>query len=77
MRLFDVLAKSLKEISNMLKKNLVYLGLNKKNAKKLRVGLNGYIKMISFIIYFRCFSHYKLLNLVNRVKQTKLEKHVV
>ena len=61
----------------MLKKDIVHLGLNKKNAKELRAALNGYIKAVSFTIYFRCFSYHKLLNLVNRVKQTKLEKYVV
>ena len=46
-RLLDALAKSLEEISNMLKKNFIHLGLNKKNAKELQAGLNGYIKAIS------------------------------
>lgn len=34
-RLRNASAKSMEKISNMLKKDLVYLGLNKKNAKKL------------------------------------------
>lgn len=57
----------------MLKKNFVYLDLNKKNAKKLQATFNGYIKVVSFTIHFYYFFCYKLLNLVNRVKQTKLD----
>lgn len=71
-RLLNALAKSVKEIFNMLQKDLIYLGLNKKNSKKLRAAFDGYIKAISFTIYFHHFLNYKLLNLVNRVKQTKL-----
>ena len=67
-RLLNALAKFLEEISNMLKKDFVYLGLNKKSTKKLRASLDRYIKAVSFIIYFRCFSYHKLLNLVNKVK---------
>ena len=76
-RSLDASAKSVKETSNMLKKDVVYLGLNKKNIKELRVALNGYIKVVNFTIYFCRSSYYKLLNLVNKVKQTKLDKHVV
>ena len=67
-RLLNASAKSLEEISNMLIKDFVYLGLNKKNAKELRASLTKYIKAICFIIYFHCFSYHKLLNIVNKVK---------
>ena len=73
----DALTKSVEEISNMLKKDVVYLGLNKKSAKELRAALNRYVKVVSFTIYFRYSSYYKLLNLVKRVKRTKLDKKVV
>ena len=76
-RLLDALAKSVEEISNMLKKNIVYLGLNKKSTKELRAALDGYLKAISFTKHFCHFSYYNLLNLVNRVKRTKLDKQVV
>ena len=76
-RSLDASAKSVEEISNMLKKDVVYLDLNKKNAKELRAALDGYVKTVSFIIHFRRFSYYKLLNPVNRVKRTKLNKQVV
>ena len=46
----------LEEISDILKKNFVHLGLNKKKAKKLQAGLNRFIKAVSFTIYFYCFS---------------------
>ena len=76
-RSLDTLAKSVKEISNMLKKNVIHLGLNKKSAKELRAALDGYVKAVSFTIYFRRSFYHKLLNLVNRVKRTKLDKQVV
>ena len=76
-RLLDASAKSAKEISNMLKKDVVHLGLNKKSAKELRAALDGYVKAVSFTIHFRRSSYHKLLNLVNRVKRTKLDKQVV
>ena len=76
-RLLDASAKSVEEISNMLKKDVVHLCLNKKSAKELRVALDGYVKAVSFTIHFRCSSYHKLLNLVNRVKKTKLDKQVV
>ena len=76
-RSLDASTKSLEEISNILKKDFIHLGLNKKSAKELQTGLDGYIKAISFTVYFHCSSYHKLLNLVNRVKQTKLDKHVV
>ena len=59
--------KSLEEIPNMLKKDIIHLDLNKKSAKELRAGLDGYIKAVSFTICFYHFSYHKLLNLVNRV----------
>lgn len=62
-RLLNVLAKLLEKISNMFKKDFVYLGLNKKSIKKLRVSLDKYIKAINFIIYFPYSSYHKLLNL--------------
>lgn len=76
-RLLNALVKLLEEISNMLKKNFIHLGLNKKNIKKLRAGLDKYIKTVSFTICFYYYSYHKLLNLVNCINQTKLDKHVV
>ena len=73
----DALVKFTEEISNMLKKNIVHLGLNKKSAKELRATLDGYVKAVSFTIHFRCSSYHTLLNLVNRVKRTKLDEQVV
>lgn len=67
-RSLNASAKSTEEISNMLKKNLVYLGLNKKNTKELQAALDEYIKAVSFTIHFRCSSYHNLMNLVNRVK---------
>ena len=76
-RSFDVSAKSAEEISNMFKKNVVHLGLNKKSAKELRAALDGYVKAVSFTIHFCRSSYHKLLNLVNKVKRTKLDEQVV
>ena len=76
-RSLDASAKSVEEISNMLKKDVVHLGLNKKSAKELRAALDRYVKAVSFTIHSRCSFYYKLLNLVNRVKRTKLDKQVV
>ena len=76
-RSLNASAKSIEEISNILKKVVVHLGLNEKSAKKLRAALDGYVKAVSFTIHFRCFSYHKLLNLVNMVKRTKLDKKVV
>ena len=76
-RLLDVLVKSAEEISNILKKNVIHLGLNKKSAKKLRAALNGYVKVVNFTIHFYRSSYHKLLNLVNRVKKMKLDEQVV
>ena len=76
-RSLDAPAKSAEEISNMLKKDVVHLGLNKKSAKELRAALDGYVKAVSFTLHFRRSSYHKLLNLVNRVKRTKLNKQVV
>ena len=76
-RSLNASAKSAEEISNILKKDVIHLGLNKKNATELRATLNGYIKTVSFTIHFHRSSYHKLLNLVNKVKQTKLDKHVV
>ena len=73
-RSLNALSKSAEEISNMLKKDVVHLGLNKKNIKELRAVLDGYIKAVSFTIHFHCFSFHKLLNLFNKVK---FDKHVV
>ena len=52
--LLNILAKSLEKISNILKKNFLYFGLNKKNIRKLQIGFKKYIKVVSFTIYF-CF----------------------
>ena len=76
-RSLDALAKSTEEIPNMFKKDVVHLGLNKKNVKELQFALNRYIKAVSFTIYFYCSSYHKLLNLVNRVEQTKLDEYIV
>ena len=76
-RSLNASAKSTEEISNMLKKNFVHLGLNKKNTKELQAALDGYIKAVSFTIYFHCSFYYKLLNQVNRVKQTKLDAYCI
>ena len=76
-RSLNASAKSVEEISNMLKKDVVHLGLNKKSAKELRAALDGYIKAISLTIYFRHSSYHKLLNLVNKVKRTKLDEQVI
>ena len=76
-RSLNALTKSAEEISNLLKKNVVDLGLNKKSANELQAALDGYIKTINFSIHFRCSSYHKLLNLVNKVKRTKLDEQVV
>lgn len=76
-RVLDILVKSLEKISYMLKKVFVYLDLNKKSAKKLQTSLDRYIKVISFTICFRHSFYHKLLNLVNRINQIKLNKHIV
>ena len=44
--------KSAVEISNILQKNVVYLGLNKTKSSFLQTSLDGYIKAISYC----CFS---------------------
>ena len=46
----------LEKILDMLKKHIVHLGLDKKKTKELQISLIGFIKAVSFIIYFRCFS---------------------
>ncbi len=61
-RSLNAMAKSSEEISEMLKKDFVYLGLEKKESKELRANLNGYIKAISFIILF-VRTKFSLLNL--------------
>ena len=76
-RSLDALTKSAEEISNMLKKDVVYLGLNKKSAKELRAALDGYVKAVSFTIQCRRSFYHKLLNLVNRVKRMKLDEQVL
>ena len=48
----NVLAMYLEKISDMLKKNFVYLGLDKKDIKKLRAGFDKFIKIITFTICF-------------------------
>lgn len=49
-RLLDVMAKLSKEIFAMLKKDFVYLSLEKKAIKELQASLNKYIKAVSFTI---------------------------
>ena len=44
--------KSAVEISNMLQKDFVYLGSDKKELLSLQTSLNGYIKAVSYC----CFS---------------------
>ena len=51
-RSLDASAKSLEEISDMLKKDFVHLGLDKKESKELRAGLDGYIKAVSVVLPF-------------------------
>ncbi len=51
-RSLDAMAKSSEEISEMLKKNFIHLGLEKKESKDLRANLDGYIKAVSFTILF-------------------------
>ena len=36
----------------MLKKDFVHLGLDKKESKELRAGLDGYIKAVSVVLPF-------------------------
>lgn len=50
-RSLDAMAKFSKKISEMLKQDLVYLGLEKKESKKLQARQKSYIKAIKFIIY--------------------------
>ena len=76
-RSLDASSKSTKEISNMLKEDVIHLYLNKKRAKELRAALDGYVKVVSFTIHFRRFVYHKLLNLVSRIKRRKLDKQVV
>ncbi len=45
------MAKLLEKISEMLKKNFVYLGLEKKELKELQTNLDNHIKAVSFTIY--------------------------
>ena len=51
-RLLNALAMSSEEISDMLKKDFVYLGLDKKETMKLRAGLDGYIKAVIVVFFF-------------------------
>ena len=51
-RLLNALAMFLEKISDMLKKDFIYLGLDKKEIKELRAGLNGYIKAVSVVLLF-------------------------
>lgn len=46
----DIMAKLSDEIFDMIKMDFIYLSLAKKESKKLRVCLDGYIKATSFII---------------------------
>lgn len=50
-RSLDTNVKSVKKIFEMVKKDFIYLGLKKKEAKELQANLDRYIKTISFIIY--------------------------
>ena len=51
-RSLNALAMSSEEISDILKKDFVHLGLDKKETKELRAGLNGYIKAVSNVLPF-------------------------
>ena len=51
-RSLNASVKSSEEISDMLKKNFVHLGLDKKESKELRAGLDGYIKAVSVVLPF-------------------------
>lgn len=42
----------------MLKKDLLYLGWDKKETKELQTGPDKFIKMGRFTIYFYCFLFY-------------------
>lgn len=50
-RLLNAIAKLSKEIFEMVQKNLVHLGLTKKESNKLWANLDKYIKAVSFTIY--------------------------
>ena len=51
-RSLNASAKSSEQISDMFKKDFVHLGLDKKESKKLRAGLNNYIKAVSVVLPF-------------------------
>ena len=51
-RSLNASAKSSEEISDMLKKDFVHLGLDKKESKELRASLDGYIKAVSVVLPF-------------------------
>ncbi len=47
-RALNAVTKSVAEISNMLQKDFVYLGLDKKELSALQTSLDGYIKAVSY-----------------------------
>ena len=49
-RSLNAITKLSEEIFEMLKKDFIYLSLEKKESKKLRASPKGYIKAVSFII---------------------------
>lgn len=49
-RLLNAIVKSSEEISEILKKDFICLGLEIKESKKLQASLDGYIKATSFTI---------------------------
>ena len=51
-RSLNASAMSSEEISDMLKKDFVHLGLDKKETKELRAGLDGYIKAATVVLPF-------------------------
>ena len=51
-RSLNALAKFLEKVSDMLKKDFVHLGLNKKKLKELQAGFDGYIKAVSVVLPF-------------------------
>lgn len=67
-RLLNASAKFLEKISDMLKKNFIHLGLDKKKIKKFRACFDKFIKMISFTICFLCFFLFFSFLFVSRTK---------
>lgn len=71
MRFLDIMAKLLNEISKILKKKFIYLGLEKKKLKELQINLERYIKVISYIIYLYYIQPTKNINKIDETKVIK------